>query len=125
MIVMLCVFGFVGCKTAHDIPVVHDTTYVNKYEIKHDSVYINQYKDRYHTVYMKNDTIFVYDSIYVEDKGHIRFIDEIHDTIYKYNEVPVEVVKEKRVINWRLAILIGLVGLVGGWMIRRSFPKFS
>lgn len=118
VITMITCLG--GCKTAHDIPVVHDTTYVSKYEIKHDSVYINQYKDRYHTIYVRGDTVFVHDSIYVEDKGHIRFVDEIHDTIYKYRDVPVEVVKEKRVTNWRLTILIGLVCLVGGWIVAKK-----
>lgn len=100
-----------GCKTTHDIvevPVyVHDT--VNTYHNIYDSIYI----DKWHTVYVNGDTVRLADSVVL-----YRYKTRT-DTIYKYIEKPVEVIKEvikeveKPLAGWkRLLMWLGVAGIV-------------
>lgn len=108
-IAVLVAFILCGCKSVHEVPVMHDTVYINNDVYrnieKHDSIYVHD------SVWMtiKGDTVIV-------DRWHTRYKERVevdtmrvHDTVYKAKEVPVEVVKEKKVpVWWPLWLLAGI-----------------
>ena len=107
LFLLLFIICLSGCKTTHEIPVIHDTTYIVNTEYKnrylHDSVYV----DRYHEIFVKGDTVIIHDSVY--EHGTIQFYDtvKVTDTCYRYKDVPVEVIKEKKVVpGWCWILLI-------------------
>lgn len=109
-----------GCSSVRtvEVPVyVRDTAYVSR-EV-HDSTYI----DRWHTVEVMGDTVRWTDSVTV-----VRYV-IVHDTIIKYEEVPVKMVEteevERELTTWQRFKMRGFwwlsVGMVGYvlWRTRR------
>lgn len=112
-----------GCKSVHDLQVIHDTTYINKIEYRdkiiHDSTYV---RDSI-MVYKNGDTIFL-DRWH--DRWHDRFIHDsayIHDTTYVDNEIPVEVVKIVKKTNWTWTILLLAFFLALIWAQKEGFLR--
>lgn len=98
------VIAAASCRTIQtvEVPVyVHDTTYVT-HNI-HDSVFVEN-----NTVeYVKGDTVFLV-------KTKTKYVEKtVHDTLVRYVEKPIEVVKEKteyveKKLTWMQKTLIGL-----------------
>lgn len=115
----------VGCKTTQTIvekPVyIHDTT--QSVRVERDSVYV----DRWHTIEVKDDTVYVTDSVWV-----VRYF-RTTDTAYKYIEKPVnvEVTKIQEVTKplgfWRKLLIYNgifwllVVGVYFGFKFWRKF----
>lgn len=107
-IVILTVFGMVGCATAR--PTITNTS---NHEQEHTNMLSHNERvvdstliDRLREVIVRNDTVYIHDSIYIF-KWRDRYVgDTIHDTLYIENtdtiyqpvevKVPVEVEKPIR-----------------------------
>lgn len=98
-----------GCKSSHDIPVVHDTTYVNKIEYRDRLIHDSVFNDRYHTIYTTGDTVYIHDSVSYNKWKIVHDSVYLHDTIYRYKDNPVEVVVYKNKYHWWLPILVLIV----------------
>lgn len=114
-----------SCKGTKNIPIAHDTIYINS--------------DVYRNI-EKHDSIYVHDSVWMTIKGDTIWIDRLRerchervvvdtmrttDTVYKSKEVPVEVVKVEYKIPSIAWILMGFLSFVIIILCRFSFKNFS
>lgn len=122
-IVILAVFGMVGCATAR--PTITNTS---NHEQEHTNLQSHNERlvdstliDRLREVIVRNDTVYIHDSIYIF-KWRDRYVgDTIHDTLYIENtdtiyrpvevKVPIEV--EKPIRPFVRNSCIALWGIIG------------
>lgn len=142
-IVILAVFGMVGCATAR--PTITNTS---NHEQEHTNLQSHNERvvdstliDRLREVIVRNDTVYIHDSIYIF-KWRDRYVgDTIHDTLYIectdtiYQpvevEVPVEVdkpiapfVRNSCIALWSM-IAVAILVLIGWVMAKFATGQFS
>lgn len=142
-IVILAVFGMVGCATAR--PTITNTS---KHEQEHTNLQSHNERvvdstliDKLREVIVRNDTVYIHDSIYIF-KWRDRYVgDTIHDTLYIEHtdtiyqpvrvEVPVEVdkpiapfVRNSCIVLWSM-IAVAILVLIGWVMAKFATGKFS
>ena len=107
-IFMACMLA--GCGSVERVVCLHDT--IDKSAVLREYVYQKDsiYTDRWHTVERVGDTVWRRDSV-VMARWHVS-IDTVRDSVMVevVREVPVEVVKERKVRGWWW--WIGLCGIV-------------
>lgn len=123
VVLSLLLAGCASWRQTTEVPVyIHDTTLAVRHE--RDSIYI----DRWHAVYTKGDTVYRTDSVYAR-----RYV-QVHDTVWKYRDVPVETeitVEVEKPLTWwqqfRLRafgwIVLGVLCYVA-WKTRRRWNVF-
>ena len=109
-----------GCKSAHDVPVMHDTTYINKVEFRDRYIHDSVWNDRYHTVYVSGDTVYIHDSVWMGKWKIAHDSIYMHDTEYVSKDVPVEVVKVVKKTNWTMTLTLTAIFLVLFWAQKKG-----
>lgn len=142
-IVILSVFGMVGCATAR--PTITNTS---NHEQEHTNLQSHNERvvdstliDKLREVIVRNDTVYIHDSIYIF-KWRDRYVgDTIHDTLYIERtdtiykpvrvEVPVEVdkpiapfVRNSCIALWSM-IAVAILVLIGWLMAKFATGQFS
>lgn len=142
-IVILFVFGMVGCATAR--PTITNTS---NHEQEHTNLQSHNERvvdstliDKLREVIVRNDTVFIHDSIYIF-KWRDRYVgDTIHDTLYIERtdtvykpvevQVPVEVekpiapfVRNSCIVLWSM-IAVAILVLIGWLMAKFATGQFS
>lgn len=142
-IVILAVFGMVGCATAR--PTITNTS---NHEQEHTNLQSHNERvvdstliDKLREVIVRNDTVYIHDSIYIF-KWRDRYVgDTIHDTLYIENtdtiyqpvrvEVPVEVdkpiapfVRNSCIVLWSM-IVVAIFVFIGCLMAKFATGKLS
>lgn len=142
-IVILAVFGMVGCATAR--PTITNTS---NHKQEHTNMQSHNERvvdsiliDRLREVIVRNDTVYIHDSIYMF-KWRDRYVsDTIHDTLYIENtdtiyqpvevKVPVEVdkpiapfVRNSCIVLWCM-IVVAIFVFIGCLIAKIATGKFS
>lgn len=142
-IVILAVFGMVGCATAR--PTITNTS---NHEQEHTNLQSHNERvidstliDKLREVIVRNDTVYIHDSIYIF-RWRDRYVgDTIHDTLYIERtdtiyqpvrlEVPVEVdkpiapfVRNSCIVLWSM-IAVAILVLIGWVMAKFATGQFS